>query len=313
MAKTKKILIIIASITLGAALIFGIFAIVKHYKGISETGLKDNLPEGAGREAIVIFLAGQSNAAGCSKDEYLKKNVSAEQYKEYANGYDNVYINYYVSGTNQSDGFVKCAARQGEFGEFFGPELGLAEKLNEMYPDKLFFIIKYAWGGTNLYEQWLSPSSGEAGPLYNSFIEYAKASIKYLELKNYNVKIEGMCWMQGESDSIEDEGTRNYEIHLSNFIKDIRGEFSDYASDDGMAFVDAYISDSIYWKNYIELNAAKQAVADSSSSNVVIDTIAEGLVVTGEPEGEPDIAHYDSLSEIKLGYLFAEYLDDFFD
>ena len=159
MSKTKKISIIIAAAVLVAALIFGIFAIVKHFIGISEIGLKDTLPDGLGREAVVIFLAGQSNAAGCSKDEYLKKNVSAEQYAEYENGYDNVYINYFVSGTNQSDGFVKCAARQGEFGEFFGPELGLAEKLNEMYPDKTFFIIKYAWGGTNLYEQWLSPST----------------------------------------------------------------------------------------------------------------------------------------------------------
>ena len=309
----KKIVLVIVAIALILALGFGIFAVVKHYKSISETGLKTNIPNGFGKEATIILLAGQSNAAGCSHDEYLKKNVSPEQYAEYERGYDNVYINYFASATNQSDGFVKCAARQGEFGTCFGPELGLADKLNELYPEKTFFIIKYAWGGTNLYEQWLSPSSGVAGPLYESFVAYVRNSVKYLELKNYKVKIEGMCWMQGEADSMEDESTLNYDENLSNFINDIRGEFSEYSSNDGIGFVDAYIAATIFWKNYIKLNEAKQSVADSAPNNVVIDTIESGLSVLNEPEGEPDIAHYDSLSELKLGHLFAEEVAKFFD
>ena len=309
----KRFLIALTAIILVLSLGFGVFATMQYYKNISKTGLKDKAPYGFGKKATIILLAGQSNAAGCSKDEYLKKNVSPEKYAEYEKGYDNVYINYFVSGTNQSDGFVKCKVRQGEFGECFGPELGLAEKLNEMYPDEMFFIIKYAWGGTNLYEQWLSPSSGRAGPLYNSFIEYVKNSIRYLEVKNYDVRIEGMCWMQGEADSMEEESTLNYATHLSNFINDIRSELSDYSDDDGIAFIDAYIAATIFWKHYIQLNDAKQSVADSSPNNVAIDTISHGLSVLNEPEGEPDIAHSDSLSEIKLGHLFAESLVPFFD
>ena len=73
------------------------------------------------------------------------------------------------------------------------------------------------------------------------------------------------------------------------------------------------MANSIWWKNYIQLNAAKQAVADSSPLNTVIDTIAHGLTVTGEPVDAPDIAHYDSLSEIKLGHLFAIECAKFFD
>ncbi len=311
--KRKKIVMIIAAAVLLFALGGCAFAITQHYRKIAKTGLQTNIPNGFGKEAVVILLAGQSNAAGCSHDEYLKKNVTPEQYTEYEKGYDNVYINDFASGTNQSDGFVKCRARQGEFGTCFGPELGLAEKLNEMYPDKTFFIIKYAWGGTNLYEQWLSPASGATGPLYSSFVEYVNNSIRYLELKNYKVKIEGMCWMQGEADSMEDESTQNYDEHLSNLISDIRAEFSDYASKDGIAFIDAYIAATIFWKNYIALNEAKKAVADSAPNNVVIDTIAEGLTVINEPTDEPDIAHYDSMSEIKLGHLFAQNVARFLD
>ena len=40
--------------------------------------------------------------------------------------------------------------------------------------------------------------------------------------------------------------------------------------------------------------------------NVIIDTISEGLTIFKEPYEQPEIAHYDSLSQIKLGHLFAE-------
>ena len=311
--KKKTLIIIALAIVLVALLALGAFFLVKHYDELSATGLSDNLPDGNGEEVTVILLAGQSNAAGCSRDEYLKKNVSPEKYVEYSTGYDNVYINHFASATNQSNGFVTCKGCQGEAGGYFGPELGLAEKLHEMYPERKFFIVKYAWGGTNLYEQWRSPSSGNTGDLYRSFVEYVNNSVRYLEAKNYKVKIEGMCWMQGESDSFEEGIAKDYAQNLSNFISDIRNEFSEYASNDGIAFVDAYIAATIFWKHYIQLNQSKQAVADASPMNVVIDTISHGLSVIGEPRDEPDIAHYDSLSEIKLGHLFAEECSKFFD
>ena len=314
MTKTKKCILILLSAALVLLLGLGVWGIVKHYQKISQTGLQDTVPYGFGKKATIILLAGQSNAAGCSRDEYLQQNVSPEQYAKYEDGFDNVYINYCASATNESHAFVKCEARQGEWGGFFGPELGLAEKLSERFPDQTFFIIKYAWGGTDLHDQWRSPSAGgDIGPLYNSFVEYVKTSVDYLTLKNYDVSIEAMCWMQGESDSLEEEDAIAYEQNLSCFINDIRAEFAPYASRDGIAFIDAYIAATIFWKHYIQLNQSKQAVADSSPMNVVIDTIARGLSVTEEPVDQPDIAHYDSLSEIKLGHLFAEQCIAFLD
>ena len=47
--------------------------------------------------------------------------------------------------------------------------------------------------------------------------------------------------------------------------------------------------------------------------NAVIDTLAEGLTYNTEPIEGADIAHYDSLSEIKLGHLFACEAAKFFD
>lgn len=313
---TKSKVTVAVAIVLVTALVLSVALVgIGYYRRLSDLGLRnDKVPYGFGKEAKVIILAGQSNAAGCSRDDYLKRNVTEEQYARYEKGFDNVYINYFASATNESHGFTECGARMGEWGGYFGPELGLAERLNEMYPDETFFIIKYAWGGTNLYEQWLSPSAGgEVGPLYNSMVEFVNTSISYLGFKGYEVKIEAMCWMQGESDSLEEQTAIDYEKNLSAFITDVRGVFSQYASDDGIAFVDAYIAATIFWKYYTVLNNSKQKVADSSPMNTVIDTISHGLSVISEPEPEPDIAHYDSLSEIKLGYLFAEAASGYFD
>lgn len=318
---TKKKVTWLSLVLLAIAFLVFSFFFVKNYldsrrseEQITYT-VRDTLPDGEGKTLRVILLGGQSNASGCSLDEYLKKNVSEEKYEEYSNGYDNVYINY-LAGDKMSEAFVKCSTLQGELDGAFGPELGLAEKLSEMYPDEDFVIIKCAWGGTNLYEQWLSPSSdGKTGKLYKQFVKFVNTSIDYLEGKNYNVVIEAMCWMQGESDSFLVESAANYGEHLENFIEDIRKEFSDNASKNGIAFIDAYIADlPMFWVYGDDVNAGKYAVSKLSDNNFVIDTIAEGLVTDKEPTEQPDIPHYDSMSQILLGHLFAlatsQYLDD---
>ena len=313
MTKRKIIAIFAVALIIISAIAIGVYYCI-YSNTVNVFTINDTLPDGQGKKATVILLGGQSNASGCSHDEYLQKNVSPEQYAEYENGYDNVYINY-LSGLKMSNEFVKCSVRQGELEDGFGPELGIADKLNELYPDQTFFIIKCAWGGTNLYEQWLSPSSdGKTGPLYQTFVKFVEASIKYLISKNYDIKIEAMCWMQGESDSFSVENGTDYELHLNNLIKDIRKKFDKYASDDGIAFIDAYIADNpIFWVYCDLVNNSKKAVADSSPINTVIDTVSLGLSCTEEPADNPDVAHYDSLSELRLGHLFAEEAAKFFD
>ena len=314
MSKSKKIVITFLLTLFVAVVAVGVVGIIHYNKNKISFTVGDTLPDGQGKAARIVILAGQSNASGCSLDEYLEKNVSEEKYAEYKNGYDNVYINY-LSGSNTSNGFVKCATLQGELAGGFGPELGLAEKMSEAYPDETIFIIKCAWGGTNLYSQWLSPSSnGKTGTLYKQFIAFVQSSLDYLTSKKYEVQIEGMCWMQGESDSFLVDTATAYEANLSNFVKDVRKKFSKYASSNGIAFVDAYIAAlPSYWVEYELVNEAKERFAQTSDINVVIDTVSEGLTTSSEPEGTPDMAHYDSMSEIKLGYLFADNVMKFFD
>ena len=316
MTKWKKAVIIAAAcVLLGVAIAGVIIGVVNYNKNNMNFVIEDTLPVGNGKKAKVVLLAGQSNAAGCSISDYLKKNVSAEKFAEYETGYDNVYINYVSSDDNLSNGFVKTTTHQGHNTSFFGPEVGIAEKLHKEHPDELFFIIKFAWGATDLFSQWLSPSSdGATGYLYHNFIRYVKKNMEYLKSKGYDAEIEGLCWMQGESDSFSVQTATDYESNLNNFIGDVRSDLKKYAAADGIGFVDAYIAaNPSYWVYYEFVNKSKQAVAEKSAYNTVIDTNAYGLVCNEEPEDTPDMAHYDSLSQMKLGNLFAEYLDRFLE
>lgn len=301
------VLIVTAGMCIGGYFFCGNKDKVDTTKANTDFIINDNLEKGNGKKVKVFLLAGQSNASGASHTKELKGNISEEKFSKYETGYNDIYINYYNdNGNNASLGFTKVKLNQGCADGFFGPELGIAEKLDEFYPDETIFIIKYAWGGSNLHTQWDS----KYGNIYKAFIKFTKESLEYLNSKNYNIDIVAMMWMQGESDA-NIPYAREYENNLLEMISSIRQEFKEYIHDN-MYFIDAYISSSGFWKQYKTINKAKQSICDSSSINICIDTIAEGLTFDKEPIGNPDLAHYDSLSEIKLGHLFVEKFKEYY-
>lgn len=274
----------------------------------TETSFTANsaLPDGNGQKLKVILLGGQSNASGVCHTEYLAKTSSTEKLNEYTFGYDNVLINFFDdNGSNSSNGYiVPVKINQGCAVGYFGPELGMGEKLSAAYGDETVIILKYAWGGSNLHTQWLSPSSkGETGDLYKAFISFVTTSMDYLVSKNYDAEIVAMCWMQGESDASKEYASL-YETNQKNLVTDVRSELARFISDDGMFFVDAQISDSEYWKEYKAINAAKAACDNAVGNAVLLDTSA--LEYKKELVESPDLAHYDAQSGIKLGNMFAE-------
>ena len=316
MTKKIKIIITISCIVLALAIALGVFIVQKRNEEFQQAFANDTLPDGNGRKANIVVLAGQSNAAGCSGVSYLQQEVSPEKFSQYQNGYDNVYINYVTgSGTVKSNGFVKCKAGQGENAEMFGPELGLAEEFNRNYPDDLFFIVKWAWSGTSLSKDWLSPTSeGATGRLYYPFVRFIQDNVKYLYSKNYDVAVTGICWMQGESDALDFTSAIMYYANLTQFVDDLRDDIKDYGVpsflNDSIIFVDAQICDKPdLWTYCDNVNQGKDYVEFHSAHNFLIKTndYYDELVCNKEPYGNPDLAHYDAESELLLGKFFAYY------
>ena len=87
MSKRKIVIIVIAALLVIIAITQGTITAVHNYKIIKRNAIEfdiaDTLLDGGDKKATVILLGGQSNASGCSLDEYLKKNTTPEKYAEY--------------------------------------------------------------------------------------------------------------------------------------------------------------------------------------------------------------------------------------
>lgn len=265
-------------------------------------------------EVQVVLLLGQSNAEGHTWSQYLTKTAGEEKALEYAKGYDNVKISYACTiADNTSNGqFTSVKLGQGNSVNQFGPEIGMAEIISKVDPQKRIYIVKYAYGGTSLTTNWRSPSSKNTGTLYTNAVNYVLEQCRKLEEADLYPIIKAICWMQGEDDA-SGLNYSSYEELERNFVKDIRKDLEYYKPENAeIGFIDAGISDCPAWTQYPIVNAAKKKLSEEDDSHVYIDTIAAGLRYNGEPAGAPDIYHYDSSSEIKLGKLFAEELLAFF-
>lgn len=274
---------------------------------ISNFEVNDNLESVAdGTAAKVIILIGQSNATGCSLTSYLKEGVSAEKYAELESGYDNVLINFCLdNGSHTSGGaFVpvdlSCGAKDG----YFGPEVGMAEQLSAAFPNEKIFILKFSMSGYSLNYHWLydySPSW-----IYDSFRIYAETYLGYLASKGYAVSVDAICWMQGESDTTDYKAIKYYDNTVA-LVSNLRSDLADYARAGGIYFIDAGISSSPYCEPaYPAINEAKARFAEDSPLNIYFSTIEAGLTTLYEPTSNPDLGHYDALSELELGRMFGE-------
>lgn len=287
------------------------------------TSSKDPFPVTPGPVDVVI-ISGQSNAVGCTAAKCLKDSFDRNYYNKCLHGFQGVGIAYdcwtkdvpvgkspmyYSQNHSKNDNFVRVMLGQGNSTSNFGPEIGIADKLNDTHAGKLF-LIKYACGASNLRDDWRDRNS----PMYPRFITYVKMQIQNLINKGCTPTIKAFCWMQGEGDAWNEEGLHNkYCENLQVFVGNVREDLAQYNGGHEIPFIDATINNHPGdWPLPEDVNDGKRAFAALSENNYLIDTNANGLDTHQEPTPEqPDKAHYDSASQIKLGKLFAEAFEPF--
>ena len=269
--------------------------------------VEDTLEEVDNTTAKVILLYGQSNATGVSSNDYLSIN-DPDIYSKASNGY-NILINYITEngGNSSNDRFVNVKLGQGANNTYFGPEIGIADYLTSHNKDENVFIIKYSWGGSILYNQWFD-SKHNRGELYNASLNFTLTSLNYLKSKGYNVEIEAICWMQGESDAVYKRYARHYYKNTVKLIEYYREDLKDYYKDN-LLFIDAGITEIEIWKNYSIINDAKRRASNLNEFNIFFSTTEMNLTTNKEPENLPDLAHFDSISMLKLGRKFASFIE----
>lgn len=269
--------------------------------------INDCLNDGDNQKAKVIVLLGQSNASGCTYNNYLEMNTSKDEYERYQNGFDNVLINYSIDNRSYTTNgeFKKvdltCGVKEGRF----GPKLGMSDVLSKEFKDETIFILKFTMSGYSLNHHWLN--NYERFDIYNACLIFLETYLDYLISKNYDINLDAICFMQGESDTTEYKASRYYN-NLIKFTNYLRSDLDKY-NDDEIYFIDAGISNSPYCEpSYPDINKAKEDFSKLSPYNIYFPTIENGLTTMNEPYENPDLGHYDSLSMIRLGELFGEHL-----
>ncbi len=254
--------------------------------------------------AKVIIMAGQSNMSGATP---VPPHESGDP-NNYRQSFENIKIMYSTGDYGAKENLWnssksrlrKVRMGQGSNGNGFGPEFGLAQYLTEQYPEEEFYLVKHALGGAPIDHYLNSSSETHLNGFAATRKEFDAAVAEIKTLTQKEVKVVAICWMQGETESGTSQTASTYGDKLEQLVTRFREEYKDYAPCDGIAFIDAYISDSSMWPFHEAINEAKLEFSQTSSDNFYIDTIGAGLTLG------PDNAHYDTKSQVMLGRLFGE-------
>ena len=110
----------------------------------------------------------------------------------------------------------------------FGPELQLGHILGNHFDNKVL-LIKTAWGGKSLYEDFRPPSSGgKVGPYYTKMLEEVRQALANLktDFPSYDgqgYELAGFVWYHGWNDGVDPKkAVPEYEQNLVNLIADVR-------------------------------------------------------------------------------------------
>jgi hypothetical protein len=262
----------------------------------------------------VFLLAGQSNMSGVGGySGYLHESPWADPPYDHADvpcpepycsplhavkfwnyGYGKKPAEF-VNDPLVGDGWVDLQPGFGHRADQFGPELGFGHRLHQLFPKDDIYLIKSAYGGTNLAEQW-NPNPKTMGPRYKQFHERVHAALANLTKAGRHPKVVGMIWMQGEDDSTIPQFAKDYEKNLKNLIAAVRAEFK--APD--MKFVVGRITDmSKLWATPAQIRTVRTAQEQvpaivGNASWINTDDLKWGYY-----------GHYGTKGLIELGIRFA--------
>lgn len=305
-----------------------------------------NLPEAFAEEAQlkdidVYLIAGQSNGVGYTAVDSESEQAEIAKDERYRNGFDDVMYYGYVECNKDTTLPANIALRSVKLGkgadsqgktretkyETFGPELGMAKYFADNgIANTNYGIIKYAAGGTAIYDEftsnmgsqygnWMSPSlvakygKGSAtltGLCYANFLTTVSQGLKAYKDNGYNPVIKGLAWMQGESESQSANNSKRYAELLSTMIADMRKDLTEISGQNlsemltVVAKIPSKYKDVVSSAAYVDVvRAQMDAVAENDADVITIDNDFVTLPGT-------DNHHYNVPDMLQVGHNFAE-------
>ena len=188
----------------------------------------------------VFILAGQSNMVGAGEVESNPSRNDGKGSLQWLTENSSTKDSYSHLRTNtgawvqRDDVFISFLDRKGALKPGYGsnqkkigPELGFGWVVGDAFEDPVL-LIKLAWGGKSLAEDFRPPSlEGITGPYYIEVIEKTKEILEtadqiFPELQGTSFELTGFGWHQGWNDRINQSFNDSYEKNMIQFIKDVR-------------------------------------------------------------------------------------------
>ena len=219
--------------------------------GLATLATGDEKPLPIGKTFSVFLLAGQSNMEGqgvvdldhpkyYNAGKGILKNVMKNP--RMVQRYQHI-VDKSGKFLEREDVFARFVTRYGtkagklsigftgyEGKHHIGPEFQLGHVVGDQLEEPVL-LVKTAWGGKSLYQDFRPPSAtGDTGQYYSKMVqEIREALAKYPEefpgLKGRKPVIRGFVWFQGWNDMFNADALKEYEKNLVLLIKDIRKEF----------------------------------------------------------------------------------------
>jgi hypothetical protein len=123
---------------------------------------------------------------------------------------------------------------QGVNPNYIGPELMFAHQMDQYFEDPVL-IIKAAWGGLSLAEDFRPPSAGgTTGPYYIQMLDIVESATvnlatEFPEIDATDFEISGFAWFQGWNDAASEAFLNEYESNLYHLVNDVRTDFGNPA------------------------------------------------------------------------------------
>ena len=293
------------------------------------------------KDIDVYLIAGQSNGVGYTAVDSESEQAEIAKDERYRNGFDDVKYYGYVECNKDTTLPANIALRSVKLGkgadsqgktretkyETFGPELGMAKYFADNgIANTNYGIIKYAAGGTAIYDEftsnmgsqygnWMSPSlvakygKGSAtltGLCYANFLTTVRQGLKAYKDNGYNPVIKGLAWMQGESESQSANNSKRYAELLSTMIADMRKDLTEISGQNlselltVVAKIPSKYKDVVDSAAYVDVvRAQMDAVAENDADVITIDN--DFVMLPGT-----DKHHYNVPDMLQVGHNFAE-------
>lgn len=211
----------------------------------------------------VFVLAGQSNmqGRGSSGDLPAHLRVQPDNVRYYTHGRESTIAKYH----------------------YFGPEVNFAYLVSKMFPNDNVIIIKSAATGSSI-TQWLPGNE-----LYEALIRQVNYAVDLTK-----ADIQGIVWMQGETDAREQSLAEAYQTNLETFLSHLR---NDLQAEEAAILLGQIRQPNHNFAYEKQIRQAQQQVADADEHKILVTTDDLGKLY--------DKVHYDSDGLVELGRRFA--------